>query len=301
MHIGKAGTDVLLIGSAWAPDKRPVTRMQVGMSVGGPQKTILVTGDRVWRDGQPSDPQPFESMPLVWERAFGGVHRSGDKVAGRGAQSRWAADSPADVRPATCKGSPSPTSRIRRRRCSRSARSRAGVSGADRAVMAAASRVCRDLRRARGSAARAPYLPDDFDPRFFQCAAPEFAFDRYLQAGRTRAGRRRDAGRADRLHGAGLASERRGDGRRDRPQTPPAQSRDAVDRARREPRVLHLARGGAVRSAGAEGREDRRGRARAHRERGRSARRTCSARSAAAPIRCGRRRAPASRGSATRT
>ncbi len=30
MHIGKAGTDVLLVGSAWAPDKRPVTRMQVG-------------------------------------------------------------------------------------------------------------------------------------------------------------------------------------------------------------------------------------------------------------------------------
>ena len=30
---------------------------------------------------------------------------------------------------------------------------------------------------------RAPYLPDDFDPRFFQMAAPEFTFDRFLQAG----------------------------------------------------------------------------------------------------------------------
>ena len=30
---------------------------------------------------------------------------------------------------------------------------------------------------------RAPYLPDDFDPRYFQCAAPEFVFDRYLQGG----------------------------------------------------------------------------------------------------------------------
>ena len=35
----------------------------------------------------------------------------------------------------------------------------------------------------RWQRARAPYLPDDFDPRFFQCAAPEFAFDRYLQTG----------------------------------------------------------------------------------------------------------------------
>ena len=30
---------------------------------------------------------------------------------------------------------------------------------------------------------RAPYLPDDFDARFFQCACPELTFDRYLQGG----------------------------------------------------------------------------------------------------------------------
>src|SRR6476646_2501013 len=77
MHLGKTGTDVILIGSAWAPGGRPVTRMQVGMSVAGRQKMIVVTGDRVWRGGQPSEPAPFESIPLVWERAFGGVHRDG--------------------------------------------------------------------------------------------------------------------------------------------------------------------------------------------------------------------------------
>src|SRR5690242_4389526 len=81
MHLGKSGTDVLLIGSARAPEGRPITRMQVGMSVAGRQKMILVTGDRVWRNGHPSQPAPFESIPLVWERAFGGVHRDGDTVA----------------------------------------------------------------------------------------------------------------------------------------------------------------------------------------------------------------------------
>ena len=30
---------------------------------------------------------------------------------------------------------------------------------------------------------RAPYLPEDFDQRFLQCAVPEFAFDRYLAGG----------------------------------------------------------------------------------------------------------------------
>ena len=30
---------------------------------------------------------------------------------------------------------------------------------------------------------RAPYLPADFDPRFFQCAAAAFVFDRFLEGG----------------------------------------------------------------------------------------------------------------------
>ena len=183
MHIGKTGTDVLLIGSAWAPGKRPVTRMQVAMSVAGRQKTILVTGDRVWRDGQPSDPQPFESMPLVWERAFGGVHRSGDKVlaeernpvgcgfAGRRSARRHAGPSPF------------PISRIRRRRFSSSGRVRRPACLAPIAPSWLPRRAFAGTYDERWQRARAPYLPDDFDPRFFQCAAPEFAFDRYLQAG----------------------------------------------------------------------------------------------------------------------
>src|SRR5687767_10040594 len=79
-HIGKSGTDVLLVGHARAPAGRLVPRMLVSMSVAERQKTILVTGDRAWRDGRPSDPKPFESMPLVWERAFGGLHRRGEQI-----------------------------------------------------------------------------------------------------------------------------------------------------------------------------------------------------------------------------
>jgi hypothetical protein len=30
---------------------------------------------------------------------------------------------------------------------------------------------------------RAPYLPDDFDSRFFNCAHPDLTFDRYFQGG----------------------------------------------------------------------------------------------------------------------
>jgi len=182
MHIGKSGTDVLLIGSAWAPGKRPVARVHVSMAVAGRQKTILVTGDRVWRDGRPSDPQPFESMPLVWERAFGGVHRRGAQVRGE------------ERNPVGCGFAGG-----------RSARDMEGLAvpnledpGAplqqlgQAPVPACFAPVAPSWlpRRAyvgtyddKWQRGRAPYLPDDFDPRFFQCAAPEFAFDRYLQAG----------------------------------------------------------------------------------------------------------------------
>jgi hypothetical protein len=182
MHIGKAGTDVVLIGSAWAPGQRPVPRSQVGMVVAGRQKMILVSGDRVWRGGKPSEPKPFESVPLVWERAFGGVHQHGETMlaeernpvgcgfsGGRSASDMEGLAVPNLEDPAAALqqigDSPTPAclapiapSWLPRRRF-------AGTY---------------DDRWQRG---RAPYLPDDFDPRFFQSACPEFAFDRYLQAG----------------------------------------------------------------------------------------------------------------------
>ena len=148
MHIGKAGTDVLLIGKAWAPDKRPVQRMQVGMKVADRQKLILVTGDRVWQDGVPSRATAVRvDAPHLGAcvRRRASRRRQG---RGRGAQpgGMW-------IRRRTftlgaCRDFPSRTSRIPRPRCSRSAVAAAGMSGADRSVVAAAPRVRRDLRRA---------------------------------------------------------------------------------------------------------------------------------------------------------
>ena len=112
MHIGKSGTDVLLIGSAWAPASAPVPRMQVSMSVADRQKTIQVTGDRVWRDGRPSSPQPVrvDAARLgtgVWRRASArraGVWRRSAIPSG--------ADSPAGGRRMKWKASPYRISRI---------------------------------------------------------------------------------------------------------------------------------------------------------------------------------------------
>jgi hypothetical protein len=69
----KLTTDVLLLGEAHAPGGAPVTQLEVGFRVGPVLKRLRVTGDRVWQGGAPSPPRPFATMPIGWERAYGGI------------------------------------------------------------------------------------------------------------------------------------------------------------------------------------------------------------------------------------
>lgn len=72
----KPGVDVIVTGHAYAPAEN-TTAMQVGLHFGDRiHKQLLVSGDRFWRTAVPfrvpSSPAPFEIMPVVYERAFGG-------------------------------------------------------------------------------------------------------------------------------------------------------------------------------------------------------------------------------------
>jgi hypothetical protein len=73
----KPQCDVLLVGSAHAPNGRPTTRTEVGVRVNGMSKTFAVVGDRVWQAGATgvgaSPPRAFTTMPISYDRAFGGV------------------------------------------------------------------------------------------------------------------------------------------------------------------------------------------------------------------------------------
>lgn len=82
----RPGTDIYLIGYARSPDGKPVRKMPVGLRVGSCQKGALVVGDRKWIRGvlglKPCSPLPFVSMPLKYERSFGGVAQAkGNKAA----------------------------------------------------------------------------------------------------------------------------------------------------------------------------------------------------------------------------
>ena len=182
-HTGKSATDIILQGHAWTPHGREVEQMDVSLVLGNLSKTIRVQGDRQWHNGGITRPRPFASMPLVYERAFGGVHREADRViaseernpVGCGFTGRRKAkevqgeplpnledpghliQSPGDTPPPTCFAYVAPSWQPRR--------SFAGTY--DEAWQKT----------------RAPYLPTDFNPRFFNMAHPDLVYTGYVQGG----------------------------------------------------------------------------------------------------------------------
>ena len=184
LHLGKPSTDVVLIGNAWALGDRPVTDIVVAVSVAERQKVVKVFGDRVWMHGGHTRPEPFPSMPLVYERAYGGQHkisaqgptlaeernpvgvgflggRSPDDMVGLKLPNledpEWPIERPGDLRSPACFGFVAPAWLPRR----------AFAGTYDKAWQTQ----------------RAPYLPPDFSLRFFNMAAPELTFDRFLVGG----------------------------------------------------------------------------------------------------------------------
>jgi hypothetical protein len=78
----KAGTDIAMLGTAYAPNGRPATKMMVQLRVGPVEKKVMVFGDRTWSGtvlSSISRPEPFLTLPLVYERAFGGTDTAHEK------------------------------------------------------------------------------------------------------------------------------------------------------------------------------------------------------------------------------
>jgi hypothetical protein len=79
----KPTTDVILHGHAYAPFGKRAKHVDVRLRVAGIIKTLRVFGDRYWDRGlvalRKTNPEPFEKMPVIYERAYGGIdQKSGD-------------------------------------------------------------------------------------------------------------------------------------------------------------------------------------------------------------------------------
>lgn len=73
----KPRADILLVGSAHAPGGQPVMNLGTVLRVGQFKKAIEVVGDRFWQRrflvwARASVPVKFKSMPIAYERAYGG-------------------------------------------------------------------------------------------------------------------------------------------------------------------------------------------------------------------------------------
>ena len=75
------GTDVIINAVARAPGGRPLRRFQIGVEVGSLAKALVVTGKRCWERSllglRATAPEPFTTLPVRWEYAFGGTDPTG--------------------------------------------------------------------------------------------------------------------------------------------------------------------------------------------------------------------------------
>lgn len=73
----KLRCDILLVGSAYAPDGRATTRIEAGLRVGNWSKSLAVVGPRHWECGlanaTASPPGVFLKQPISYDVAYGGT------------------------------------------------------------------------------------------------------------------------------------------------------------------------------------------------------------------------------------
>lgn len=176
----KLTTDVILIGQAHTPGGRPTTQLDVSFAVGAVSKVLRVIGERVWRRGAIGEPLPFVTMPLVYERAYGGADPKSDKPA-------WDVRNPVGQGYATSakhlEGRPLPNVEDPERLIR---------SWDDRPEPAGFGALCvhwqARLRHAgtyddKWQQERLPLLPGDFDDRYYQCAPPDQQAAHWLRGG----------------------------------------------------------------------------------------------------------------------
>ncbi|HET9958677.1 MAG TPA: DUF2169 domain-containing protein [Polyangiaceae bacterium] len=184
----KLATDLVLVGHACTESPRD-PQVDVCLRVGHHAKLVRVFGERVWcravGEWVISDTLPFERMPLVYERAYGGADTSDPAPVRHGYEPRNPAgtgfvahgssvrleglrlpnlEDPRDLI-GSWKQRPNPAG--------------FGYVDAQSEWRSRYAGTYDDAWRTQ----RAPLLPLDFDDRFFNAAHPELIYPGYLQGG----------------------------------------------------------------------------------------------------------------------
>ncbi|WAS94858.1 DUF2169 family type VI secretion system accessory protein [Nannocystis punicea] len=185
-HLIKPCTDVLLVGQAHAPRGKAVRELMVELSVAELRQAVRVVGDRSWTGvaslSRATAPEPFVAMPLVYERAFGGCYAPVEGRAleeprnpvGRGFRGTRGRD---------MKGLPLPNLEDPRSPVLEAGDAAVPACFAPIAPAWSPRRECAGTYDEAWRRHRAPYLPHDFDPRYFNVAPEALRARGYLQGG----------------------------------------------------------------------------------------------------------------------
>ncbi len=184
----KPGTDVALVGQAHAPG-RGARQVDVGLRVGPVTLALRVFGDRQWTRSvgswRISAPAAFQTMPLVYERAYGGVDTTHEDTTkhegeprnpvGTGFCAHGSAERLEGLRLPNLEAIATPIDHWK-----------------DRPAPVGFGFIGRDWQPrhhyagtydARWEKERAPLLPLDFDARFHSAANPSLVCEGYLVGG----------------------------------------------------------------------------------------------------------------------
>jgi len=184
-HTPKLSTDVVLIGHGWAPDGNDVEQFDVSLSVAEKHKVLRLFGNRYWQNGAITTPEPFQSIPIVYELAYGGSHiiegengeilvdeRNPIGLGFRGKRSE-----------SELNGLPLPNIEDPDQLLVNVGDESAPVGFGYISPAWIPRKTYAGTYDDAWQKTRAPYLPEDYNPRFMNSAHPDFIFDRYLLGG----------------------------------------------------------------------------------------------------------------------
>lgn len=169
----KQATDVIVNGTAYAPEGQPAKEWAVNLRVGPIDKTLFIRGDRLWRKGllnlSLSEPKPTKSLPISYHYAYGGKANP----IGRS----YAKDKSALI-DQFAPNIEYPTSQIRSWNDQSIPAGLAAIPGHWQARLRLAGTYDQDWEEKRQ-----PLLPEDFNPKFFQCAPCDQQVPGFLKGG----------------------------------------------------------------------------------------------------------------------
>jgi hypothetical protein len=182
----KTTTDVLVLGQAHAPKGKPTTAVDVNLKVTNINKTLRVTGNRTWKTmglAKMSEPETFITMPISYERAYGGKDDSDPDEN----KHSWDVRNPVGVSfaksAAFLNDKPAPNVEYPNAMVNMLARSGTPAGFGPLACHWQPRVKWAGTYDQKWQKERQPLYPEDFDDRFFQCAPADQQTTEMLNGG----------------------------------------------------------------------------------------------------------------------